>query len=95
MFRTQAELCQEATLHGFLTVGWKHCLPLVRAMSVEPAAWADSVCNARPSAGILTAHLKRFEFSKFMVPLLKYKPLCVQETYGPLHVALWKLGSRN
>lgn len=51
--------------------------------------------NAKLRAGILTAHFKRFEFSKFMVPLLKRKPLCVQETHGPLHVALWELGSRS
>lgn len=55
----------------------------------------QTVFNAKLRAGILTAHFKRFEFSKFMVPLSKHKPLCVQETYGPLHVALWELGSRN
>ena len=44
---------------------------------------------------MLTVQFKRFGFPKFTVPLLKYNPLCVQEAYRPLHVALWELGSRN
>lgn len=68
---------------------------IFKALCTTSGVGGQRVFNAKLRAGILTAHFKRFEFSKFMVPLLKRKPLCVQETHGPLHVALWELGSRS